>query len=85
MDYIIAVLQTRTQTMAFFQYIKRFGVACMIIDTPKTISKSCGISVRFPESKFNLVKSICNQNYSYVKFYKFQKNNFGKIGLIVVN
>ena len=82
MEYVIAVLSNRTQTMAFYQFLRRMNISCTIVDTPKEISKSCGVCVKFPASRYVFVKSLCAQNYNSVRFYKISKNNFGKISLL---
>lgn len=84
MEYVIAVLSSRTQTMAFYQFLRRLGVVCNIMDTPKEISKSCGVCVKFPMQSYVLVKSLSAQNYTNVRFFKYCKNNFGKISLVVL-
>lgn len=84
MEYVIAVLSSRTQTMSYFQFLKRIGVPCSIVDTPKEISKSCGVCVKFPLSRYVFVKSLSWQNYSNVRYFKYARNNFGKISVLVL-
>lgn len=82
MEYVIAVLPSRTQVMAFYQFLRRIGVSGVIVDTPREISKSCSLCVKFAFSSYARVKSLCGINYSSAKFYKFTGGNFGKISLL---
>lgn len=84
MEFVLAVLPSRTQVMAFYQFLRRVGVVCAIVDTPREISKSCGVCVKFSIKNYIMVKSLCNQNYTSVRFYKYTKNGLGKITLFAI-
>ena len=81
MEYVIAVLPSRTQVMSFYQFLRRIGVGCIIIDTPREISSSCGVCVKISFNQYHYVRSLSSQNYRSVRFYKFT-GNFGKISLL---
>lgn len=82
MEYVIAILPSRTQVMSFYQFLRRLGVGCLIIDTPREISQSCGVCVKFSVANYQYVKSLSSQNYRSVRFYKYSNSNFGKISLL---
>ncbi len=82
MEYVIAVLPSRTQVMSFYQFLRRLGVGCYIIDTPREISKSCGVCVKFSKNQYQYVRSLSMQNYRSIRFYKYSSNNYGKISLL---
>ena len=44
---IIAVFRSRTETLNFASILRSYGVACQIVNTPRKINASCGISVQF--------------------------------------
>ena len=43
---IIAVFRSRTETLNFASILKSYGVGCMVVNTPRKINVSCGISVK---------------------------------------
>ena len=46
--FYIAVFRARTQTIIFANLLKSYGVPVAIVNTPRRINVSCGISARFP-------------------------------------
>lgn len=62
MDEIIAVFNNRNQAMQFANYLKRMGVRCKTISTPRELSVSCGLSVIFPSSNLNQSRYIVEHN-----------------------
>lgn len=46
--YCLAVFRARTQTITFANILKSYNVPVVIINTPRTLNISCGISVKFP-------------------------------------
>lgn len=71
MDYILAVFSVRSDTMQFFNLISRAGVNAVIIETPKALRVSCGISVKFAKKDFSKAKNILAsaRTSSFVRFY----------------
>lgn len=47
MQNYLAVFRARTQTLMFANLLKSYGVPITIINTPRKINVSCGISVKF--------------------------------------
>ncbi len=47
MEYMIAVFRARTETINFANLLRSYGVNVTIINTPRQINVSCGISVKF--------------------------------------
>ena len=45
--YYLAVFRSRTQTIIFANLLKSYGVNVSIVNTPRRINVSCGISARF--------------------------------------
>lgn len=46
MEFLVVVFRARTQTLTFANLLKSYGVNASIINTPRVINVSCGISVR---------------------------------------
>ncbi len=57
MGYIYAVFTSRSETLSFAAYLKRMGVPNMVVSTPKSAGRACGISVRFMKDYLPIVKS----------------------------
>jgi len=80
MENIIAVVSNRNYALQFATYLKRNGVKNKIIDTPRELSSSCGISVVFDIKALQFAKQLLVQLRinSFVKLYKVSKNSFQK-------
>ena len=70
-EYILAVFSIRTSTMQFNRLLQKNGIKSMVVETPKSASASCGISVRFNVNDLSLAKSILVSSgiRSFVRFY----------------
>ena len=71
MGYILAVFAVRTETISFYNMLKRARMNAMVVETPKSLQASCGISVKFSQDDLSKAKSIIkNGNFrSFVRFY----------------
>ncbi len=58
MKYVIAVFSSRSETLSFSNYLKKFGYPATIVSTPKVASRTCGISVKFRYEDFENIKKI---------------------------
>lgn len=58
MRNIIVVFGNRNHTMQFATTLRRMGVRCKTIDTPRVLSEACGISVVFLEKDLQRVRAI---------------------------
>lgn len=61
MRNVLAVFGNRNHTMQFASYLKRLGLRCKTVDTPRALSEACGISVVFFEKDIELVKAVLNK------------------------
>jgi len=68
MGNILAVFGNRSHSMQFASALKRVGVRCKVVNTPREISVSCGISVIFDRVALPQAKQI-------VEYYKFSSFN----------
>lgn len=58
MNYIIVVFKARTETLSFASILREYNVPFQIINTPRSLNLSCGISVKMPAVKRDLAESI---------------------------
>lgn len=61
MKYTVVVFFSRTDTMKFYNYIKNYGLFCAIINTPRQLSHSCGISTKIDPRLVIYAKTIINK------------------------
>lgn len=46
-DYGIAAYRSRTQVLRLEAQLKRDGIPCAVVSTPREVALGCGLSVRF--------------------------------------
>lgn len=54
---------SRTDTMHFYSLIKKFNGFCSIVNTPHSLSRSCGISVKISGSQINIAQQVITSNH----------------------
>lgn len=64
---ILAVFRSKTETLNFASILRSYGVYCSVVNTPRKINVSCGISVQFSKQYL----SIANQVFARRKFDTF--------------
>ncbi len=60
MQYYIAVFRARSETITFAGLLRSYCPA-QVINTPRTINVSCGISVKFSASNIQFAKEILSR------------------------
>lgn len=55
---MLAVFRSKTETLNFASILRSYGINCVIVNTPRKINVSCGISVKFSPNSFNIAKQI---------------------------
>lgn len=70
-EYILAVFSTRTSTMQFSMLLNRGGIGNSVVETPKQLTASCGVSVKFSTKNLGRAKEILYQNRlkNFIRFY----------------
>ena len=58
MKFLVAVFRARTETLSFANILRSYGVPFQIINTPRNLNVSCGISVKFPSTKREIAQQI---------------------------
>ena len=68
---------SRSDTMRFYNILKRYNGFCSIINTPHSLSRSCGISVKISPSQVNLAKQIVSSGgfSSFKGIYELNTSN----------
>lgn len=56
MEYIIVSYRSRAHTVRFSEFLRKSGVYCQIINTPKEAGVGCGLSVRLSVQDFNAAR-----------------------------
>ena len=73
--YVVAVFINRTQALQFAEVLRRMGVQCNIINTPREISNSCGLAVMFQSVKIGRARVVLNSgNFTGFKGFYNKKN-----------
>lgn len=52
------MFSSRNDTMHFYNLIKKYNGFCSIINTPRSLARSCGISVKISNNQLNLAKQL---------------------------
>lgn len=63
MDYMIIVFRARSHTINFANLLHSYKIPCQIINTPRIVNVSCGISVKFSSMYIKNVQQILSRRY----------------------
>lgn len=58
---MLAVFRSKTETLNFASILRSYGVDCIVVNTPRTINVSCGISVKFNSEFYNVARLIISR------------------------
>ena len=62
MKYTVVVFNSRNDSMTFYNLIKRHIGFCSIINTPRTVSRACGISIKISGAYINTAIQIISSH-----------------------
>lgn len=62
MKYIIVMFSSRNDTMRFYSLIKKYNGFCSVVNTPHSLARSCGISVKISSSQLTIANSLVKNN-----------------------
>ena len=81
MIYCIAVFHSKTDVFLFMNYLKRSGVFCETVGTPKEAKVGCGLSVRFLKNNLSVAREILNsvRFNSFYAMYQVQVVGFRSV------
>ena len=60
---MIIVFRARSHTINFANLLQSYKVPCQIVNTPRKVNVSCGISVKFDSMYLKSVQSILARRY----------------------
>ena len=68
---VLAVFRSKTETLNFASLLRSYGVDCFVVNTPRTINVSCGISAKFNKNQLIVAKTIIarRQFSTFAGFY----------------
>ena len=58
---ILAVFRSKTETLSFASILRSYGIFCSMVNTPRKINVSCGISVRFSAQNEPIARQILSR------------------------
>lgn len=78
MKFIIISYKTRNSLLTFIKALRQYGVSADIINTPRSISKSCGLSAKILENNLNTAIRVINQlNFKdFFGIYSIERQGF---------
>lgn len=68
--YVLATFHNRTHALQFSNQLKAMGVGVRVINTPREISTSCGLSIMFDYKQLSRARVVINSN-RFVSFKGF--------------
>lgn len=77
MSDIIVVFRSRAQALSFSSALSAHGVSGKIVNTPRALSSSCGLSVRVSGFAKSVALAICPDDAT---IYEIRGNGYTKIG-----
>lgn len=77
MKYIIVSYKSRNNLISFAKLVNRNGIPTQIINTPRSIAVSCGLSIKIEYKYFNqIIRYIHSSNSSgFLGIYLVNKTN----------
>lgn len=58
---LLATFRSRTETLNFASILRSYNVLCAVVNTPRHINVSCGISVKFNAGSRDVVNFILSR------------------------
>ena len=74
--FCIAAFRSRQQVMRFDAALRRAGIPCDIISTPREVSLGCGLSVQFALRDAHAVMDVYRRSRpgNLIGFYRVERN-----------
>ena len=76
MKYLIIAFKSRNNLQSFARTLRLYGINVSIVNTPRSISISCGLSARTEYRYLNTVKTALSQTdlSSFIGIYVITRN-----------
>jgi len=77
----LVVFRSKSETIKFINILASYGHRAILVNTPRQISVSCGVSAKIANSALEASILILKrrQFYTYAGIYKFNNNEYDKI------
>lgn len=85
--YYVFAFSERTESMKFFEKLRKVGVYSAIINTPRATSLGCGLSVRVSPRNFRAAVSAfrSNEYRSFLGAYEITRAERGSVARRVMS
>ena len=72
---MIAAFRSRAESLEFLDILRRYGVPCSAVNTPREAHVGCGISVKFPPNALGMVRMALARSRmaSFAGFFEVDK------------
>ena len=77
MKDIIVVFRSRSDALSFNSRLRSYGVSGKIVNTPRALSLSCGLSVRVGGFARSVATALCPRDAA---IYEIRSDGYTKIG-----
>ena len=77
MNDIIVVFRSRSAALSFASALRSHGVSGRVVNTPRALSASCGLSVRVGGFAKSVATAICPRDAA---IYEIRPDGYAKIG-----
>ncbi len=76
MKYLIIAFKSRNDLQSFARTIRLYGINVSIVNTPRSVSVSCGLSARAEYRYLNTIKTALTQTdlTSFIGIYAVTRN-----------
>lgn len=77
MNDIIVVFRSRSDALSFNSRLRSYGVSGKVVNTPRSLSLSCGLSVRVGGFGRSVATALCPRDAT---IYEIRSDGYTKIG-----
>jgi hypothetical protein len=60
MSYIIAIWNNRTNTLKFYNMLKKYNINASVIAVPRVAGLKCGVCVKFYKQDYKFISNLLN-------------------------
>ncbi|MFA6941997.1 MAG: DUF3343 domain-containing protein [Clostridiaceae bacterium] len=80
MEYFIITFPNTHSAMACEQVLRDNDISIIVIPTPTSITRSCGIAIRFKSEDYSSISEIINkESIAFMNIYKKEGSEYYKL------
>lgn len=81
MNYILVAFKSRSNLLALYNKLKKYGVYSSLVNTPSSVSQSCGLSLKTNRQNLNLIVNLLQQGsmVGFLGIFFISRNGFREI------